>query len=149
MTAAAPVCEVCGALAFEARVPCAAAVDDGRVAEVCWHCAHMLSEHEVPLAELRAFIHEAPLDAPAPVHWHGAPRDGSARWCTCTALEIYPPGTAPGDRLRRERDEQAAIARVEDAVAAGKRIQPISGHVRADGHEVAPFFRCDPVRRRS
>lgn len=98
----------------------------------------------------------ADIDAPTPAHWHGSPNAIGARagyaahtQCTCTALEIYPPSTTTGERLRRERDLQVAAARLEVAIAAGKRAQPVGGHVRSDGREVAPFYRADPVRRRT
>lgn len=128
-------CECCEAIASEVDFPLP---ETGEPFAACFLCAHMLTEHEIPLAEMRRRIF-APIEADVVVY------------CPCDGLAIFPADHPRAVSLRAYRAEQrdaAALARVVDGIAAGRRVQPVSGHARADGREVAPYHRCDPVRRR-
>lgn len=129
-------CECCEAIASEVDFPLP---ETGEPFAACFLCAHMLTEHEIPLAEMRRRIF-APIEADVVVY------------CPCDGLDIFPIDHPRAHALREYRAEQADAARVQraiDGIAAGKRVQPISGYTRAGGREVAPSFRCDPVRRRA
>jgi hypothetical protein len=66
-------CPCCETLAAECLVP------DGEggagAVKLCWLCAHMVTEHEIPRAELRQRLMSP---------------ETHTVWCACTRTEIYP-----------------------------------------------------------
>lgn len=125
---ASRVCDCCGTFPGEVSTPI---VDNDGEAFTCWLCAHVLTVHEAPLAELRARIYSPDLGIA-----------GHAAYCSCSGVDVYPPGTETGDRLRREQAQlRAAVKKVERDVARGNYI---AGLVRGAG-EVRKY--SDPYPR--
>lgn len=98
MTVSGGACEGCGAFRAKCLQP-GGDGDEGAV-ELCWFCAHLVADHEMPMAEVKGIPHcgcsrdeiypvefrkgldaeiarlDAEYEAKRPVYWRGVVRQG-------------------------------------------------------------------------